>query len=120
MTAVAARTRGRRPRHRVAQVRDPAVLGRFSGEALQRAYDAGRTGRTHTVSPAPTHLTLHSGAFARDRETGRTCRVVSRVWGGGAWNVRFPGDDELVERPADKLEAIEDPAQPAWKPPRAP
>ncbi len=60
------------------------------------------------------------GAAARDLDTGKVCRVVSRVWGGGAWNVRFPGDDELVERPADKLEAIEDPAQPAWKPPRAP
>ena len=40
-TAVTARTRGRRPRHRVAQVRDPAVLAGFSVEALQRAYDAG-------------------------------------------------------------------------------
>ena len=42
MTAVAARTRGRRPQHRVAQIRDPAVLAGFSVEALQRAYDAGR------------------------------------------------------------------------------
>lgn len=57
----------------------------------------------------PTRLPLYSGAAARDLDTGKVCRVVSRVWGGGAWNVRFPGDDELVERPADKLEAIEDP-----------
>ena len=56
---------------------------------------------------APTHLTLHSGAAARDLDTGKVCRVVEKVWGGGAWKVQFPGDDELVERPADKLEAIE-------------
>ena len=56
---------------------------------------------------APTHLTLHSGAAARDLDTGKVCRVVEEVWGGGAWKVQFPGDDELVERPADKLEAIE-------------
>ena len=46
MTAVAARTRGRRPRHRVAQVRNPAVLAGFSVEALQRAYDAGLPSRS--------------------------------------------------------------------------
>ena len=83
--------------------------------------------RMSTLGPTPTHLTLHSGAAARDLDTGKVCRVVEKVWGGGAWRVRFPGDDELVERPADKLEAIEDkleaikdPAQPVWKPPRAP
>ena len=46
MTAVAARTRGRRPRHRVAQVRNPAVLAGFSVEALQRAYEAGLPSRS--------------------------------------------------------------------------
>ena len=81
------------------------MLAGFSEEALQRAYDAGRIYRR----AAPTHLTLHSGAAARDLDTGKVCRVVGKVWGGGAWRVRFPGDDELVERPADKLEAIEAP-----------
>ena len=56
-----------------------------------------------------THLTLHSGAAARDLDTGRACRVVAKVWGGGAWTVWFPDDDELVKRSADKLEAIEAP-----------
>ena len=41
MTAVTARTRGRRPQHRVAQVRNPDALRRFSQDKLQRAYDAG-------------------------------------------------------------------------------
>ena len=45
-TAVAARTRGRRPQHRVAQVRNPDALRRFSAEALQRAYDAGLPSRS--------------------------------------------------------------------------
>ena len=76
--------------------------------------------RMSTQGPTPTHLTLHSGAAARDLDTGKVCRVVEKVRGGGAWKVQFPGDDELVERPADKLEAIEDPAHPVWKPPRAP
>jgi hypothetical protein len=57
----------------------------------------------------PTHLTLHSGAAARDRETGNVCRVVARVFGSGAWHIWVPGNDELVERTADKLEAIEAP-----------
>ena len=43
---VVARTRGRRPRHRVAQVRNPTVLAGFSVEALQRAYDAGLPSRS--------------------------------------------------------------------------
>ena len=65
--------------------------------------------RMSTQGPTPTHLTLHSGAAARDLDTGKVCRVVGKVWGGGAWRVRFPGDDELVERDVDKLEAIEAP-----------
>ena len=93
----------RRPRHRVAQVRNPAVLAGFSEEALRRAYDAGRIARM------PTHLTLHVGAAARDRETGRACRVVAKVPASRAWTVWFPGGDELVERDVDKLEAIEAP-----------
>jgi hypothetical protein len=69
---------------------------------------------------AGTRITLYVGVTARDLDTAKTCRVVARVWGGDAWKVQFPGDDELVERPAGKLEAIEDPAHPVWKPPRAP
>ena len=56
-----------------------------------------------------THLTLHSGAAARDRETDRACRVVAKVPASRAWTVWFPGGDELVERDVDKLEAIEAP-----------
>ena len=84
-------------------MRNPAVLAGFSEEALQRAYDAGR------IALMPTHLTLHVGAAARDRETGRACRVVAKVPASRAWTVWFPGGDELVERDVDKLEAIEAP-----------
>ena len=93
----------RRPRHRVAQVLKPEVLAGFSVQALERAYDAGR------IAGTPTHLTLHAGAVARDRETGTACRVVEKVCGGGAWRVWCPGHDELVERSAERLEAIEAP-----------
>ena len=63
---VVARTRGRRPRHRVAQVRDPAVLAGFSVEALQRAYDTrprskARAARAVAATVLPP---LHSDAPA--------------------------------------------------------
>ena len=46
MTALAARTRGRRLQHRVAQVRNLDVLRRFPEDKLQRAYDAGLPSRS--------------------------------------------------------------------------
>ena len=82
----------------------------------KRANGIGVVSNAGHIARTPTHLTLHSGAVARDRETGKTCRVVARVWGGGAWTVWVPGVDKLVERPADKLEAIEDPARPMPRP----
>jgi hypothetical protein len=77
--------------------------------SLVYAAAIGTKKRKSSSQTRPTHLTLHSGAAARDLDTGKVCRVFEKVWGGGAWKVQFPGDDELVERPADKLEAIEAP-----------